>query len=132
MNIVVVNAQSANAGPDKTITQYESVQLEGSGYGTPEWSPNIELSSSNIFTPSASPLHTTTYVLTLTDQHSCSSTDSMIVNVIVPIPSAITPNGDGVNDYFLIDKVNEYSENSFTVFNRWGTIVYKASPYKND
>jgi gliding motility-associated-like protein len=132
VNIIVVNAQSANAGPDKTIIQYESIQLEGSGYGTPEWSPNKELSDPNIFTPSANPLNTTTYLLTLTDQHSCSSTDSMVVNVIVPIPTAITPNGDGVNDYFLMDKVDEYSENSFTVFNRWGSVVYKAIPYKND
>lgn len=131
VNIVVVNANLANAGSDKTITQYESIQLDGTGNGIPEWSPNIQLSNPNTFTPIASPLHTTTYILTLTDQHSCSSTDSVVVKVIVPIPTAITPNGDGVNDYFLIDKIEDYPQNSLLIFNRWGNVVYKEAPYKN-
>lgn len=131
VNIAVVNANLANAGNDKTITQYESVQLDGSGYGTPEWSPSSQLSDPNIFKPIVNPLHTTTFVLTLTDEHSCSSKDSVVINVIVPIPSAITPNGDGVNDYFLIDKIEDYPQNSLSIFNRWGNMVYKESPYKN-
>jgi gliding motility-associated-like protein len=131
VNIAIVNANLADAGADKTITQFESVQLDGSGYGTPEWSPNTQLSDPNIFKPIVNPLHTTTYVLTLTDEHSCSSKDSVVINVIVPIPSAITPNGDGVNDYFLIDKIEDYPQNSLSIFNRWGNVVYKESPYKN-
>ncbi|MBS1637547.1 MAG: gliding motility-associated C-terminal domain-containing protein [Bacteroidetes bacterium] len=131
VTIVVVNANAANAGPDKMIVQYESTTLEGSGDGTPEWGPSPGLNNPDIFTPQASPLQTTTYVLTLTDSHGCTSQDSMQVKVYVPLPTAITPNGDDVNDYFLVDKIDQYPENTFTVFNRWGTIVYKESPYAN-
>lgn len=132
VSIVVVNASQANAGSDKTITRHETVQLDGSGYGVPKWSPDNQLNDPNIFAPSASPLHTITYVLTVTDRYSCLSMDSVTVNVIVPVPTAITPNNDGTNDYFMIDKIEDYETNSLTVFNRWGNVVYKASPYKNE
>jgi gliding motility-associated-like protein len=132
VKILVVNANLANAGPDKSITQYETVQLGGSGFGIPEWTPVTQLNDPDVFTPVASPLHTTTYVLTLTDKYGCMSTDSVLVNVFIPVPTAITPNEDGVNDYFMIDKIEDYPSNVFTVYNRWGNIVYKASPYLND
>lgn len=132
VKIVVVNANVASAGLDKTITRYESVQLNGSGNGTPEWTPNTEISNPNIFNPIVTPSITTTYVLTLTDQHSCFSSDSVTITVIIPFPNAITPNGDDVNDYFLIDNIQLYKQSSLLVFNRWGNLVYKASPYNNE
>ena len=50
----------------------------------------------------------------------------------VTIPNAITPNGDGKNDYFVVDGVEKYPGNELVVFNRWGDIVYSSKPYKND
>ncbi|UOG73486.1 gliding motility-associated C-terminal domain-containing protein [Hymenobacter tibetensis] len=43
----------------------------------------------------------------------------------------VTPNGDGLNDQFIIKNVELYSGNTFTVFNRWGKEVYKTSNYNN-
>lgn len=43
-----------------------------------------------------------------------------------------SPNGDGSNDLFIIQGVELYPENTFTVFNRWGQVVYDASPYNNE
>jgi large repetitive protein len=52
------------------------------------------------------------------------------------IPSGITPNGDGINDDFIIPEIKMnpelYPDNEFIVFNRWGDIVYQAKPYHND
>ena len=132
VNIVPVNPNPVDAGADKNINQYESVQLDGSGNGFPEWSPNIQLSNFTSFTPLANPLNTITYTLKLTDEHACISLDSVIVNVVILIPTIITPNGDGVNDFFVIDKVDDYTESTLTIFNRWGTVVYSKSSYKND
>lgn len=132
IKIVVVNASMASAGSDKTITRYESVQLNGSGNGIPEWAPNIEINNPNIFNPIVTPTNTTTYILTLTDKHSCFSSDSVTITVIIPFPNAITPNGDGVNDYFLIDNIELYKQSTLSIFNRWGNLVYKASPYNNE
>ena len=42
-----------------------------------------------------------------------------------------SPNGDGVNDTYVIGGIEYYPENTFKVFNRWGSVVYERSPYNN-
>jgi len=52
------------------------------------------------------------------------------------IPSGITPNGDGLNDRFVIPAIDqnpEFFDNSeLIVTSRWGKVVYEAAPYHND
>jgi len=42
-----------------------------------------------------------------------------------------SPNGDGVNDTFIINKIIGYPNNTLEVFNRWGNSVYKKTKYDN-
>lgn len=46
--------------------------------------------------------------------------------------SGITPNGDGNNDIWIVDNIEQFPENEIKVFNRWGNIVWKATGYNND
>lgn len=55
------------------------------------------------------------------------------------IPNVITPNGDGINDYFVISAkgsnkpINDFYESSnLIIFNRWGKIVYRSKNYQNN
>lgn len=43
-----------------------------------------------------------------------------------------SPNGDGHNDTYVIQNIEEYPINKIFVFNRWGEIVYTSEPYRND
>ena len=43
-----------------------------------------------------------------------------------------SPNGDGVNDTFVINGIEDYPNSSLEVYNRWGNIVYKTRNYRND
>lgn len=43
-----------------------------------------------------------------------------------------SPNGDGVNDYFKIDCISQYPDNTLQVYNRWGNIVFEKRSYNND
>ncbi len=44
------------------------------------------------------------------------------------IPNAITPNDDGINDYFHISGLNIPDKDfSFRIYNRWGTLIFYSS-----
>jgi gliding motility-associated-like protein len=43
----------------------------------------------------------------------------------------ISPNGDNTNDNWMIQNIELYPENEVWIFNRWGTLLYYASPYEN-
>lgn len=46
--------------------------------------------------------------------------------------SGITPNGDGNNDIWYVDNIEQFPENTIKIYNRWGNIVWEASGYNND
>ena len=46
------------------------------------------------------------------------------------VPNVITPNGDGVNDYFAITGLE--SGTKVTIYNSWGAVVYSSANYDND
>lgn len=50
----------------------------------------------------------------------------------ITVPSGFTPNGDGINETLIIDGLSQYPENELLVYNRWGDLVYSATPYNND
>ncbi|MCU4176764.1 tandem-95 repeat protein [Carboxylicivirga sp. N1Y90] len=43
-----------------------------------------------------------------------------------------SPNGDGINDNYIIPWLNQFDKVSFEVFNRWGNIVYRQDKYENN
>ena len=49
----------------------------------------------------------------------------------IVIFTAISPNGDGVNDVFYISNIDKYPNNELTIFNRWGNVVHHAHTYRN-
>lgn len=70
------------------------------------------------------------------------STGTITVEIEVPEdgslldnqPNVITPNGDGLNEQLIFDllDISAYPDNDIIIFNRWGNIVFEASPYQND
>jgi gliding motility-associated-like protein len=138
VNIGIKPNPIVNAGPDKTIMIGSSVQLNGSTNGTVQsvlWTPSATLSGANTFTPTATPQATTTYTMTVKDLNNCSSVDSATVNVImncVKPMEAFTPNGDGINDKWLVTSGSCTDRVYVKVFNRYGNMVYRKDNYSND
>jgi large repetitive protein len=75
------------------------------------------------------------YSVTVTDSNACVAVQQIQVyseeQNCLDIPNAITPNEDGINDPFEIRGIDKYPNNSITIFNRWGNIVYEAEHYDN-
>jgi gliding motility-associated-like protein len=61
-------------------------------------------------------------------------TSFKFIRVVEPleVPNAISPNGDGVNDRWIIDRIELFPENSVRVYNQWGSLVYESQYYQND
>lgn len=50
------------------------------------------------------------------------------------VHNAFTPNGDGINEYFLIENIDNtvcYPENTIEIYNRWGIKVFDTTNYNN-
>ena len=50
----------------------------------------------------------------------------------INVAEAITPNGDGINDTWMIYNIENHPNNYVRVFNRWGDLVFKTRNYQND
>ncbi|MFD2890444.1 gliding motility-associated C-terminal domain-containing protein, partial [Flavobacterium chuncheonense] len=50
----------------------------------------------------------------------------------VEVYNAVSPNNDGANDYFFIDGIECYPDNTVEIYNRWGILVYEATGYDNN
>lgn len=105
----------------------------GTGY-TYSWTPVNTLDNAEIAAPTASPVETTDYTVTVTDVASqCTIVGTTTISVISPecidpfifVPSAFTPNDDSSNDYFRVRGVN-MTEVYFVVWNRWGEKMYET------
>lgn len=70
------------------------------------------------------------YDATIQDDQNCIKTVTieMLVNGkgCLDIPNAYTPNGDGINDKWVIRHLDLYPEHSIKVFTKWGSLIYEA------
>jgi gliding motility-associated-like protein len=127
-----------NAGLDTNVSQGFSIQLNGyhpsaSSY---TWSPDGVLDNGFIPNPKATPLETTEFTLTVTDQNGCSGTDVVVVEVIKDyrlfIHNVITPDGNGLNDTWKITNIETFESADVYVYDRWGKEVLNVKGYQND
>jgi gliding motility-associated-like protein len=135
-HVNVAQNLSVSAGNDATILAGQSIQLQGTGIsGSYLWTPATGLSATNILNPIATPLTTTTYTLRITTPQGCTNTDDVTV-IIVPYCvkpyEAFTPNGDGINDRWLITNGNCLLSAKVMVYNRYGSLVYQNANYQNN
>jgi gliding motility-associated-like protein len=74
------------------------------------------------------------YTLIVTDESGCSSDTTIILTQPsdLLLPTGLSPNGDGLNDGYVILGLEGYEKNTFKVFNRWGNLVYEKTNYANE
>ena len=56
---------------------------------------------------------------------------SIEISNCLSIPQGLSPNDDGKNDVFIIPCIEDYPENTFKIYNRYGTQIYEAKNYVN-
>jgi gliding motility-associated-like protein len=73
------------------------------------------------------------YSVVVTDENGCAVSGSIRLTepYELAMPTGITPNSDGSNDFFVVKGIEAYPDNVLTIYNRWGNIVYKKENYFN-
>ena len=74
------------------------------------------------------------YFVQVTDSNGCVIllTLKLTEPFVLQMPTGLSPNGDGLNDYFVIHGLESYPDNNLEVYNRWGNLVFSQDNYKND
>jgi gliding motility-associated-like protein len=118
-------------GPFIEISEGASIRLSGSAVGnslTYVWQP---INVSNTLTPLVSPSNDITYTLTATTRDGCTASDTVRVVVLkeLVIPNVFSPNGDNINDTWIIEYILRYPSAKIDIFNRYGQKVYSTVGY---
>jgi len=107
-----------------------TTQLNATGAFSYVWEPALGLSNVNGAGPVVSIDSTITYIVKGTSLNGCYAYSTITVNVKVEgknlfiVPNAFTPNGDGHNDCFGIQRWGDVQVEEFSVYNRWGQRVF--------
>ena len=74
------------------------------------------------------------YTLIVTDNNGCKDTLALVLDCKLDlfIPELFSPNGDSRNDKFEIKAIANYPNNTISIFNRWGSLVYSKHKYNNE
>lgn len=124
----------AFAGYDTIAAQNQSITLQASGEGLFRWSPATGLSDPTILNPVATLQKDAVYTLTAYTAAGCINTDTVSIKVYKGpafyVPNAFTPNGDEKNDRFRCLAVGIATIEFFTVYNRYGQLVFSSASYQ--
>jgi len=135
ITVTVIDGSAINMGGPYFVCPDQPVQLNVSGAtGTVTWSPGSTLSDSTIINPIATPPVTTTYYV-FTTISGCTVIDSVTVNVdpacLENVYNAFSPNGDNINETWIIEGAYTNSNNKVMIFNRWGDKLIELNNYDN-
>ena len=133
--VQIYSLPNVYAGTDTSISKGNSILLNASGGNIYTWFPSTALSNPTIPNPTASPTVTTNYIVQVEDLNSCVNYDTLTITVIddykISPNNIITPNGDGVNDTWIINNIENYGQSTVFIYDRWGNEIYNKSPYDN-
>lgn len=123
-----------DAGKDIAIITGASVQLQASGAASYRWEPATGLDNPNIANPKANPEVTTIYKVFGSTAQGCESSDEVMVTVTsVTMPDRVlSPNGDGINDLWVIKDINLFPNSEVSISDRRGILVFSATGYQNN
>jgi gliding motility-associated-like protein len=122
---------NADASPDATIFKGESVDISvtnGQTNWNYEWDNGPKTSGQTV-----KPEESTTYIVTVTDENGCTGTAEVRIDVEIKtcaddvvLPTAFSPNGDGVNDVLIV-RNNTIDELEMIIYSRWGQEMFRTT-----
>jgi len=74
------------------------------------------------------------YYVTVMDTNGCRISGDITLTqpLSLEMPEGYSPNNDNQNDNFVVHGIESYPDNTLTIYNRWGNIVYSKEGYFNE
>jgi len=149
--LLVSDSLTQCTAPDSfTITQPDSLQVIAdvkndackSGIGSISLtvrggtSPYRYLWSNGIAEANLEGLSPGTYTVVVTDNNTCQTKYAAQIEEdtckVIVVHDVITPNGDGINDVWFIEGIENFPKSTVQVFDKWGDRIYEQVGYNNN
>ncbi len=75
------------------------------------------------------------YSVTVTDANGCRQYYAAEIKdscADILIRTALSPNGDGINDTWIIEGIDKFPGNNVKLFDKWGDMIYEKDGYNNE
>lgn len=123
-----------NGGLNDTIEPGISTQLNAIGGLTYLWTPTSGLSCADCADPLATPVITTAYYVTGTNESGCSGGDTVEISVtqggeVLYIPNSFSPNDNKLNDLFYAYGTS-IKIFDLQIYDRWGELIFRTNDIK--
>ena len=132
VRVEVIPPVKACAGNDTVVVIGQPLQLFASGGDSYQWTPSRYLSNPTIFNPIAKLSDEIVYTLKVTTKEGCVGSDTIRIKVYktppdIYVPTAFTPNADGLNDILTPIPVGIEIFSYFKLYNRYGELVFSTT-----
>ena len=143
ITITLDNEVRAGFDMAETLCPEDKLILTNTTTGTVnEWRWNLGVGTSRIktpapfqFPPNNVETNYTISLVAINNSLGCSDTISKVVKVLnscfIAVPSAFTPNGDGLNDFLYPTNALKADNLQFKIFNRWGQLVFESKNWRD-
>ncbi len=99
------------------------------------WNPSVYLDNAQSFNPVFKSDKEQEYFIEIKTKTGCITVDTqqvkLVKDIAIYVPTAFTPNGDGVNDILRPISFGVKQLHYFRIYNRWGELYYETQTTKN-
>lgn len=126
-----------NSDKGAEVSKGETVFLTATGGVSYEWSNTTGvIKGLTTAVLEVRPNVTTTYTVTATNGSGCKDTKSFTLTVLddlvkINATNIMSPNGDGINDKWVVENIDMYPNNQVKIFDRSGRLIYGKKGYDN-
>ena len=138
LNVFEIPTATITSSQGNTVDKGVVLTLTATGGTTYQWESNSSIiGASNTASITVRPQANTTYKVTVSSAGGCSTTAAFSVSVndnynLVTAANLVSPNGDGVNDFWVIKNIDLYPQSNVKVFDRTGRVIFNKTGYQND
>jgi gliding motility-associated-like protein len=130
-NLVIDKPRPAIAYPVKYAVIDYPLVLEARNFGDSVlWSPGTWLNTRTIFKPVFTGANEQLYTIAIKTTSGCVTVDTQVVKTVksaeIYVPTAFTPNKDGLNDFLRPILIGIKELRYFRIFNRWGQLIFET------